>query len=232
MRYLTDPSGVITDTFTYDAFGILIHRQARTSGGGGVLVPFANPALETAPANTSPTVNNYRYTGEQWDQDLGMYYLRARYYRPELGRFWTRDSYEGNNQDPLSLHKYIYCSENPVGNIDPTGHSDLSVGFLFSATTIRTGLMEFEVDGVHGDRWAVSGENARGNSVSPVSTPVLETSSPYCTEPMILEDLIANVIKGNGIGGTMGGNGINGSLGLGASGGNALANSGITLGTH
>jgi RHS repeat-associated protein len=83
VRYLTDATGIITDTFTYDAFGILIERRARTSGG--VLTPFANPALETPPANTSPTVNNYRYTGEQWDQDLGMYYLRARYYKPDLG---------------------------------------------------------------------------------------------------------------------------------------------------
>lgn len=50
-----------------------------------------------------------------------MYYLRAHYYKPELGRFWTMDSYEGNNSDPLSLHKYLYCHANPVNLVDPSG---------------------------------------------------------------------------------------------------------------
>jgi hypothetical protein len=51
-----------------------------------------------------------------------MYYLRARYYRPELGRFWTMDSVEGNPNDPLSLHKYLYAHANPVNGVDPSGH--------------------------------------------------------------------------------------------------------------
>lgn len=100
VRYLTDTAGVVTDTFTYDAFGILVER-------------------------TGTTVNDYRYTGEQWDGDLGMYYLRARYYRPELGRFWTSDTFEGKQNDPLSLHKYLYAHSNPVNNLDPSGHETL-----------------------------------------------------------------------------------------------------------
>jgi hypothetical protein len=57
-----------------------------------------------------------------------MYYLRARYYRPDTGRFWTMDTYEGSSEDPLSLHKYLYCQNNAV-NID-----DLS-GFAASSTS-------------------------------------------------------------------------------------------------
>ena len=125
VRYLTDATGVITDTFTYDAFGILIDRRARTSGG--ILTPFANPAIETPPAGTTPTVNNYRYTGEQWDPDLGMDYLRARYYRPELGRFWTMDTFEGLRQRPGTLHKYTYCGHNPANRTDPSGHLEISL---------------------------------------------------------------------------------------------------------
>jgi RHS repeat-associated protein len=67
-------------------------------------------------------VNNYRYTGQQWDSDLGMYYLRARYLNPQTGRFWTMDSFEGGSSDPLSLHKYTYCQNNPPNLVDPTGH--------------------------------------------------------------------------------------------------------------
>jgi RHS repeat-associated protein len=101
VRYLTDSAGAITDTCTFDAFGIQID-QTPTSG--------------------LRTPNAYLFTGEQWDGDLGMYYLRARYYKPELGRFWTMDTYEGNNSDPLSLHKYLYCQGNPVNMFDPSGH--------------------------------------------------------------------------------------------------------------
>jgi RHS repeat-associated protein len=67
----------------------------------------------------------YLYCGEQFDSDLGLYYLRARYLNPNTGRFWTMDTYEGDNKDPLSLHKYLYCRGNPVNGIDPSGHQDL-----------------------------------------------------------------------------------------------------------
>jgi RHS repeat-associated protein len=46
---------------------------------------------------------------------------RARYYSPQTGRFWTMDTFEGNNQDPLSLHKYLYCAADPVDGTDRTG---------------------------------------------------------------------------------------------------------------
>jgi RHS repeat-associated protein len=63
----------------------------------------------------------YRYSGEQWDPELGMYYLRARYYNPDTDRFWTMDSFEGIGQDPLSLHKYLYAHDDPINNVDPSG---------------------------------------------------------------------------------------------------------------
>lgn len=47
---------------------------------------------------------------------------RARYYQPETGRFITMDSYEGDQQQPASLHKYAYCQGNPVNGTDPSGH--------------------------------------------------------------------------------------------------------------
>jgi hypothetical protein len=47
---------------------------------------------------------------------------RARYYKPDTGRFWTMDTFEGNSEDPLSLHKYLYCHDDPISRIDPSGH--------------------------------------------------------------------------------------------------------------
>ena len=55
--------------------------------------------LHTAGAGTP---NLYLYTGEQFDPDLGMYYLRARYMDPADGRFWTRDTFEGFKQTPVN----------------------------------------------------------------------------------------------------------------------------------
>jgi len=52
-----------------------------------------------------------------------LYYLRARYYSPQFGRFWSMDIFEGSQEDPASLHKYLYCSADPINAIDPTGYS-------------------------------------------------------------------------------------------------------------
>jgi RHS repeat-associated protein len=96
VRFLTDTSGAVTDRYDYDAFGVLI------SVAGG-------------------TENAYRYAGEQYDSNLEMLYLRARYMRAETGRFWTVDGFAGNAQEPLSLHKYLYAQNNPSNRVDPSG---------------------------------------------------------------------------------------------------------------
>jgi RHS repeat-associated protein len=72
------------------------------------------------------------YAGEQYDSELSQYYLRARYYNPWSGTFNRMDPFAGNNQDPQSLHKYLYCHANPVNGIDPTGTSLL--GTVVTAT--------------------------------------------------------------------------------------------------
>ncbi len=61
------------------------------------------------------------YRGEQFDPDLGLYYLRARYYNAGTGRFMSRDPYDGNNILPISLHKYLYAAGDAVNRIDPRG---------------------------------------------------------------------------------------------------------------
>lgn len=48
------------------------------------------------------------------------------------------DTYEGSQQDPLSLHKYLFCHADPVNRIDPSGH--LSIIEVFSVQGISTFL--------------------------------------------------------------------------------------------
>jgi RHS repeat-associated protein len=100
VRQLTDKTGAVTDAYEYDAWGNTINS-----------------------AGTTP--NNYLYRGEQFDSDLGFYYLRARYFNPVTGRFVTRDSKAGNPRGPATLHKYLYADGDPVNGRDPSGHQDL-----------------------------------------------------------------------------------------------------------
>ncbi|MDB6028311.1 MAG: wapA7, partial [Verrucomicrobiales bacterium] len=104
VRALINASGQVTDSYSYDAFGLLIHQWHLNA----------------------ETPNRYLYCGEQWDSDLGMYFLRARYLSPESGRFWTMDTYDGEVQEPLSLHKYLYAHSDPVDNLDPSGNWSLT----------------------------------------------------------------------------------------------------------
>ena len=89
-----------TDSYEYDAFG----NALQTSGS---------------------TPNNYLYRGEQFDPDLGLYYLRARYYNPATGRFLSRDPIDHSITDPNQLHKYLYANGDPVNAIDPSGQGPL-----------------------------------------------------------------------------------------------------------
>ncbi|MGB3695684.1 MAG: RHS repeat-associated core domain-containing protein, partial [Spirulinaceae cyanobacterium] len=78
--------------------------------------------------STGGTENDYLFAGEQFDKRLGQYYLRQRFYDSATGRFTRRDTYEGDIEYPITLHKYIYANASPTNYIDPSG--------LFSAQEI------------------------------------------------------------------------------------------------
>ena len=40
--------------------------------------------------------------------------------------FWGMDTREGDDTDPLSLHKYLYAEANPVDGVDPSGNDDIA----------------------------------------------------------------------------------------------------------
>ena len=97
-RALSDGVGAFTDTYDYEAFGEVLNQ-------------------------TGQTENSYLFTGEQFDSSLNQYYLRARYYDQGVGRFTQMDTWQGNNFDPVTLHKYLYANADPVRYSDPTGQN-------------------------------------------------------------------------------------------------------------
>jgi len=75
--------------------------------------------------------NPLRYAGYRYDEVTGLYYLMDRYYDAKDGRFISRDTFHGFEDDPLSLNQYAYTKNNPVMNVDPSGHFAWAVPLYF-----------------------------------------------------------------------------------------------------
>jgi RHS repeat-associated protein len=110
-------SAAVIDSYEYDAYG-------------------NNWTLD---GTTTP--NNMFYRGEEYDSDLSLYYLRARYYNLVTGRFMSRDPENGITTDPKTLHKYLYAGGDPVNAWDPTGKAPSQVKVFGGAIGEDLGLI-------------------------------------------------------------------------------------------
>jgi RHS repeat-associated protein len=104
---MIDDTAAVVNNYTYDPFG------------------------EDMPAERTETVSNpFKFTG-QWgacpvmplngDTETQQYYLRARQYTPAMKRFTTHDPVKGEFTEPLTLHAYLYCMNDPINYLDPQG---------------------------------------------------------------------------------------------------------------
>ncbi|MEN6355847.1 MAG: RHS repeat-associated core domain-containing protein [Armatimonadota bacterium] len=114
-RTITDSTGTPVAQYVYDPYGKL-----------------STESVDGA------TWNSFLFTGQMLDRTTGLYYLRARWYDPQTGRFVSRDTFEGTKLKPLSLHRYSYCASSPVDLIDPTGRD--SLGEVITSTGMMTFL--------------------------------------------------------------------------------------------
>nr|MBP3599128.1 DUF4474 domain-containing protein [Eubacterium sp.] len=112
---LLDETGSVAKTYEYDSFGNEV-----------------NPEKEDE--------NPFRYCGEYYDKETEEIYLRARYYQPAVGRFLTRDTYTGENDDPLSLHLYTYCENDGVNYVDPSGNISIKNLWNKAKRTVKKGI--------------------------------------------------------------------------------------------
>ena len=100
--------------------------------------------------------NAIRYAGEFYDAENGLYYLRARYYNPSIGRFISEDSYWGEDSNPLSLNLYTYTTNNPIKFIDPSGHFNAEVDGHGNTSRLDTNMgSSFKYDLGYGKRSTV-----------------------------------------------------------------------------
>ena len=86
------------------------------------------------PAWTAISPNSPQFSTQTAKNEVvGLYYLRARLMNPLTGRFWSADSYEGSQNDPQSLHKYLYANSDPVNHCDPSGRLSLAETLISAA---------------------------------------------------------------------------------------------------
>ena len=108
VRLVVDEDGNPVARYDYDAFGCAIDDD--------------DSAWHTNGSMNSIN-SRLRYNSQIYDENTEDYYLRFRYYRPQIGRFLQEDIiYE----DGLNL--YAYCGSNPVVYCDPSGFADCGNG--------------------------------------------------------------------------------------------------------
>ena len=89
-------------TYTYDAWGNIL---TKTNHG----------------TSTIADVNPFRYRGYYYDSETGLYYLNARYYDPETGRFLNADAVIGGNVGAAGYNQFAYAGNNPICMQDSNG---------------------------------------------------------------------------------------------------------------
>ncbi len=89
---LSNSTGALAQSYTYDSFG----KQTAASGS---------------------LTNPFRYTGRESDVETGLYYYRARYYDPNVGRFLTEDPIRFTG----GFDFYSYVGNSPIDIADPVG---------------------------------------------------------------------------------------------------------------
>jgi len=81
---------------------------------------------------TATVHTDYRYTGQREEEEIGLYFYKARFYDAALGRFVQADTVLPNPANAKSFDRFAYVNNNPINGTDPTGHCSISTSTFLS----------------------------------------------------------------------------------------------------
>jgi len=103
------------DYYHYDGLGSVV---ALSDSNGDTVQTYEYSVYgQVAAEDPNFLTNPYMFTGRRFDIETGLYYYRARYYNPYVGRFLQTDPVGYG----AGINWYLYCRNNPVGLVDPSG---------------------------------------------------------------------------------------------------------------
>jgi RHS repeat-associated protein len=123
-------NGIEVARYTYDAWG--------------------NHVVNNLTEDNIGNINPFRYRGYYYDKETQLYYLNARYYDPEVGRFISQDNISYLAPETINgLNLYAYCGNNPVMLSDSSGCSPW-YSWLISGLQLAGGIALMFVPGAQG----------------------------------------------------------------------------------
>ncbi len=128
----------LTEKIAPDGTAMYYHFDARgstvaiTDGNQNVQATYSYGPFGEKLKQTGAVSNPFTFMGRYgvMDDNNGLYYVRARYYWPEIGRFLNKDLLIGNAMQTQSLHRYVYGMNNPIMFVDVSGFSALESRML------------------------------------------------------------------------------------------------------
>jgi RHS repeat-associated protein len=115
VRLITNAAQSVVNRYDYAAFGALAGTP--TEGLGNAL----------------------GYQGHRRDAETGLVYMNARYYDPTLGRFISADTVVPDPGNPQALNRYAFVYNNPISNVDPSGHVPVVAAVIAVAAVVGGG---------------------------------------------------------------------------------------------
>ncbi len=106
--------------YHFDALGSVVNLS---KPDGSLQARYQYDAWGNERSSTGSSWNRFAFTGHEKDEETGLYYFKARFYDPQVGRFINQDAYLGEANTPPSLHRYLYAYANPTVYIDLTGYA-------------------------------------------------------------------------------------------------------------
>jgi RHS repeat-associated protein len=130
VRQVIGTDGLVKNYYTYKPFGELFDTE-----------------------NAENVTNPFKFAGQYFDTEISEYYLRARQYDPQIYRFTSRDPVFDQLKEPLTLHRYLYCNNDPVNRVDLNGRSFWNIfGALSAGAAVHSAAIYTVATGVWYDQ--------------------------------------------------------------------------------